>query len=45
MKNLRKAFIAALVLVGTASADSFGSQGDAPAGGVHMDGKISMWSG
>lgn len=45
MKKLMTALIAALVLVGTASAGSLGSQSDAPDGGVHMDGRISMWAG
>ncbi|MBB6015494.1 hypothetical protein ACFP9V_06135 [Deinococcus radiopugnans] len=45
MKKLMTAFIAALVLVGTASAGPLSAQSDTPAGGVHMDGKMSMWAG
>lgn len=45
MKKLLKAFIAALVLVGTASAGSIDLSGDAPAGGNQTDGRIRMWSG
>ncbi|CAM4379414.1 hypothetical protein [Deinococcus marmoris] len=45
MKKLMTALITVLVLVGTANAAPSGSQNSAPAGGVHTDGRMSMWAG